>query len=252
MRRVSAPPGQPLILTASDGVKLAGSCWSTAQPAGIVIAHGLLADHSLPALRWLARALSRDFTVLAFSFRGNHLSQGRFTFGIDEWRDVTAAARFLRQSGCRRVGVTGFSFGGFNAILAAWRSAELDSLALVSTPSRLNVLGSHHFRLGLLTQARFGLSHRRNIPRCSLSWRPDRRVAPHQVLGEIVAPKLFVSGSDDPIVHPSHSHLLYRRSRGPKELRLLPGGLHAELLIVQFGDLFVELLADWFRRTLAT
>ncbi|MGG2465907.1 alpha/beta hydrolase family protein [Streptomyces sp. RGM 3693] len=78
----------------------------------IVLAHGFTGSLERPALRRAAAALSQHADVITFSFRGHGGSGGRSTVGDREIHDLTAAVRWARSLGHRRIATVGFSMGG--------------------------------------------------------------------------------------------------------------------------------------------
>ncbi|MFI1204654.1 alpha/beta fold hydrolase [Streptomyces sp. BHT-5-2] len=78
----------------------------------VVLAHGFTGSLEKPALRRAAAALSQHADVITFSFRGHGGSGGRSTVGDREIHDVTAAIRWARSLGHRRIATVGFSMGG--------------------------------------------------------------------------------------------------------------------------------------------
>jgi alpha-beta hydrolase superfamily lysophospholipase len=106
-------------------------CGRIAYPPGrtgdyVIIVHGLFGHLGEYRYRDLAEALQRrGFGVLGLDMRGHgRTEQTRpgcpMTFGLLEPGDLRAAAEWLRRSrGARRVGLIGFSMGGFQSLLAA-------------------------------------------------------------------------------------------------------------------------------------
>lgn len=123
--------------------------WPAAGPAvgGVVIAHphplygGTMAQ---PVVHQIARACRRhQLAALRFNFRGVGRSLGTYS-GSDEYRDVEAAAAYLRgrladssgdqKSGMKTppVALAGFSFGSVMAAMAAVGAVPVRALALVA------------------------------------------------------------------------------------------------------------------------
>lgn len=88
---------------------------SGAEPSealAIVVAHGFTGALERPPLRRVASAFGEHTAVITFSFRGHGRSGGRSTLGDREVLDLTAAVRWARRLGHRRVATVGFSMGG--------------------------------------------------------------------------------------------------------------------------------------------
>jgi alpha-beta hydrolase superfamily lysophospholipase len=117
---------RPVTFTASDGVGLAGRLFpaeSRGSSAGVVLSHMLAADQR----SWFSfaeRLSSEGYTALTFDFRGfcpggdGGCSRGDKDIS-SIWRDVAAAAGFLRTQGVRRVALVGASMGGTASLIAA-------------------------------------------------------------------------------------------------------------------------------------
>lgn len=190
--RASATP-EPVSFPTPDGGEVHGDLYGTGD-RGVVLAHGARFDKESWAAQ--ARALaSEGFRVLAIDFRGKGRSRGGegSTGSWDEWHlDVLAAARFLRRRGATSVAVVGASIGGYAAARAS-----------VAAPDEID-------RLVLLAHS------------------PIEE--PERMAGR----KLFVTARDD-VDGTGAARLVaireqLERSPGPKELLVLDGSAHAQLL----------------------
>jgi len=132
---------------APDGPEQAGYLGGARAAGGVVVAHphplygGSMAQ---PVVYRVAQACrERGFASLRFNFRGVGQSRGRFS-GTEEYRDVEAAAAFLRGrlaagpggwEGARRppIALAGYSFGSVMAAAAAAAGAvPVQALALIA------------------------------------------------------------------------------------------------------------------------
>lgn len=108
---------------------------------GVVVAH----PHPLhggtmvqPLVHHVARACRRrGLATLRFNFRGVGRSEGAYS-GVEEYRDVQAAAGFLRAElgGGLPVALAGYSFGSVMASVAVTEGEAAVGLALVAFPLR--------------------------------------------------------------------------------------------------------------------
>jgi len=121
--------------SADDGALIHADIYGTGS-RGVVLAHGgrFTKESWKPQAEQLARA---GFHVLAFDFRGFGRSHGpgeSDMFKAPMHLDVLAAVRFLRRNGARTVAVIGASFGGSAAADAsiASRPGEIDRLILLA------------------------------------------------------------------------------------------------------------------------
>ena len=84
----------------------------------------------------LAAALNNNaINALIFNFRGVGQSQGKFDNGIGEQDDISAAIDWLFIQPAvdkDRIGLAGYSFGGWVSIPVACRDSRIKILALIS------------------------------------------------------------------------------------------------------------------------
>jgi dienelactone hydrolase len=102
---------------------------------GVVLVHGSGED---PGTEWLYNGdffVANGFAVLAYDKRGSGRSEGKFTFDFEQLaKDAGAAAAYLASHpgiDARRVGLSGYSQGGWVAPLAASRH-DIVSFVIVS------------------------------------------------------------------------------------------------------------------------
>ena len=95
--------------------------------------HGGSKDHPL---LWSIRIelVRRRFAVVAFNFRGVMRSEGQYSAGRDEPRDVRAAIDRGREVAEGPTFVCGWSFGANVALRAALTDDRIDAMALVGIP----------------------------------------------------------------------------------------------------------------------
>ncbi len=76
----------------------------------------------------------KGFSTLRFNFRGVGASDGVYSDGIGEARDVCAAAEFLKRKGAGRIHLAGYSFGAWVNASVACDKISFESMLLVSPP----------------------------------------------------------------------------------------------------------------------
>jgi len=129
-------------LRTDDGLTLEGEVHrpdaTAAAKANAVICHphpqhGGSKDHPL---LWAIRIslVKRGFVVVTFNFRGVMGSEGSYTEGVEEVRDVAAAVTVARQEQPGPTFVAGWSFGANVALRAALQDERIDALALIGMP----------------------------------------------------------------------------------------------------------------------
>jgi alpha/beta superfamily hydrolase len=95
--------------------------------------HGGSKDHPL---LWAIRIslVKRGFVVVTFNFRGVMGSEGSYSAGVEEVRDVAAAVTVARKEQPGPTFVAGWSFGANVALRAAFDDERIDALALIGFP----------------------------------------------------------------------------------------------------------------------
>lgn len=225
------------------GMEVVGTLRTAGRTSGVVVVPGILCWRGLAEIDAVAASLARAHDVLCIDVRGHGDSEGRFTWGREEWRQVDAAATHLAAGG-RRVTVVGFSFGGFHAAMAASAGAPIDRLALVSAPVDFRFLD--HFVLGPALWRHVPLMIRRERRRVRLEWPTglrSRTMAPAD-LTKIRARTLVVHGGKDWIMSRRHAETYTRHIAGATLLEI-PGGLHAEFLVRSHGDRILGVLGEF-------
>lgn len=107
----------------------------------VVVAHPLPTHGGTmrnPLVASLARAVAqRGLYALRFNFRGVGASDGSWTGGREEWRDIGDAVLHARTTFPElRVGVTAFSFGALMTLRWLAEGGHIEGLALVGVPLR--------------------------------------------------------------------------------------------------------------------
>lgn len=119
-------------------------CGILSDPTGdkhrplIVMCHGFTTSKDGRTYVRLEEILNQKaFSTFRFDFFGHGESAGQFAnITISEAvDDVQSAIRFVKDSGYKRIGLVGSSFGGFASILTAGRSDDVFVLALKSPVS---------------------------------------------------------------------------------------------------------------------
>ena len=210
-------------------------------------------DTDAPVQGWLVRGVrGRGMVLLVHSIRSNRvemLSRARFlneqgygallidlqahgetpgdriTFGARESEDVEAAVAYLRNSfPGERLGAIGVSLGAA-AIVLAKPPLRLDAVVLESLHPTIREAVENRLRLHL---GQFGpilaplllsqISLRLNIS--------PEELDPISRIGDLNAPLLLISGTDDRHTTVAETQRLFDAARQPKELWIVPGGGH--------------------------
>src|SRR5688572_17666018 len=196
--------------------------------AVILVCHGFGTNRreGQDLLQWLEAA---GYGVLLFDFQAHGDSEGRYTtVGLREVEDTLAAVRYVQEREGQSVPLfgLGFSMGASVLIIAAARSAAFRALFLDSPFATLRRAISRSFRLFFRLPPRI-------FTRPTI-WFAERltgaRVGEHEPIREIasIAPRpiAIVQGTEDAIVDPEDSLLLYEAAHEPKALWRVEGVGH--------------------------
>ncbi|MFO8084315.1 MAG: alpha/beta hydrolase [Desulfobacterales bacterium] len=77
---------------------------------------------------------SKGFSTLRFNFRGVGGSQGHYSDGIGEVKDVCAAAKYLKEKKFRHLILAGYSFGAWINASVKCDDLVFESMVMVSPP----------------------------------------------------------------------------------------------------------------------
>lgn len=236
---------------AADGVRLAGWAASPGAPrATVVLFHGLRGNRGRMRSR-MAFLLKAGYRCVAFDHRGHGESGGRWTsFGYHESRDVQAVLDFVRARWPEQPhAVLGVSMGGAALCFAARHVRGCQAVILESVYHDLE--SAFRNRVGIDYPAWF------NRFRSGVIWVTERRLglrlpdlAPALHVHELTpAPVLLLTGSDDPHAPPEDVSRLHSLCSEPRELRIIPGAGHDDIM-EKAGDHYRGLVLDFLSRTL--
>jgi alpha-beta hydrolase superfamily lysophospholipase len=189
-----------------------------------------IADHFVPA----------GFDVVAYDSRAHGESEGdACTYGAYEKQDL---ARVLAGIQARPIVLLGSSLGAAVALQAAAQSPEVAAVISVSTFSNLRRVARDRapfFASEANIRDAFAIAEREG--RFKLDDASPVTAAPH-----IKVPVLIIHGEDDDETRPIHSQRVYDALRGPKQLIIVPGAGHGNVIN---GQVWTR-IDEWLRRTL--
>ena len=214
-------PFQALEARSADGLRLHGWLFSPdTTPKGIVVyLHGK--DQSRgPGAKVAERYVPKGFAVLTFDQRGHGASEGKFcTYGIHEVSDLE---RLLDLAPKAPVYLIGESLGGSVGLLTA--AADSRIAGLVAAAPYADLEQTIRERAGALkvdpSLARFEREAGIRLA----------EAAPLAVAPRIRVPVLLVHGSRDRSTQLHHSVDLFAALPGPKELVIVEGAAHGDIL----------------------
>ena len=239
----------PLECRTADRHRLKG--WVVTPPAPratVALFHGLRQNRT-QALERMALLVGAGYRCVAFDHRAHGESSGRYTsFGYREARDVTAVLDLVRRRWPHEGrAALGISMGAAALCFAAPQARELHAVILESLYHDLG--STFKNRIGSRFPAWFGRFRRGVI------WVTERRlglrlrqIAPvEHIAGLAPAPVLLLTGAEDAHAPPHDAERLFERCRGPRELALIPGAEHNNL-VEAGGLLYRELVLGFLDR----
>lgn len=199
------------------------------QRGAVVLMHGVRGNRTsmLERARFLSHA---GYTVLLFDFQAHGESPGKqITFGYLESRDARAAVSFLRaRLPGESIGVIGVSMGGAAALLAT-PPLETEALVLEMVYPTIDqaIEDRLQIRLGKLGSVIAPLLRWQLKPRLGIS---TAALRPIDKVGSVQVPKLFIAGENDEHTRIEESRALFTTAAEPKDLWVVNGAKHEDLL----------------------
>lgn len=241
-----------------DGIRLAGLLIKRSNAIGnILLCHGY--QSCKESMIDFVEMFS-EYNVLLFDFRAHGQSKGKFrTLGCHEYKDVIAAADFLREQ-TKQPGasfnllpqiILGFSMGGASALYAVGFDPNIcDLLIADSAFSSLKSVMYYAFTL------KSGLPYYPFLPviervvnfwaNCDIS-----KTCPYESLKKFNKPIFFIHSCVDEVVPPSDSLLLFSYATNEKnKLWIGPKCGHGRLR-KDFSEIYRKKITKFIRKALA-
>jgi pimeloyl-ACP methyl ester carboxylesterase len=239
-------------LQTTDGQSIAYVHYASGKDRCLVISHGFYNSKDAVVLQELARDLSGEFDVFVFDLRGHGESSGLFTWTSRESLDLKAVLDHL-QGKYRKLGMIGFSLGGSIAINVLAHDPRVDALVCVSPAARFWGVNFHFWELSLAGDFYYTLIDKEGGKgkgvRPGPFWLPKEK--PVDNVGVLRMPVLYIHGTRDWVIKPSHSRELYAKTNSPKKLVIIEGGPHAEYLVRDCRERFLAEVRGWFKERMS-
>jgi pimeloyl-ACP methyl ester carboxylesterase len=237
-------------LVTSDQHKIHYDRYSGNHSKVIIIAHGFFNSKQAFLFLKLAKDLSNEFDVIIFDFRGHGLSQGLFYWTSREYLDLLAVVDFANMH-YAKIGVMGFSLGAATSIIAASKTAHIDSIVAVSAPSEFGKIEYRFWKFDIIHDVFYNLFGK---GRFGKGVRPGpfwlNKEKPLDVVKNMQTPIFYIHGDKDWVVGHQHSEKLFSHTQGFKRLNIIKNGPHAEYLFKEYPDELLLLSRNWFHETL--
>lgn len=244
-------PQEDVTLITEDGLHLNG--WfipAKKKPKGTIIyLHGV-GDCKTAGVP-LARVFHKEgFHVLLYDSREHGESEGFYcTYGYYEKNDVSVAIEFLKKRvRTGAIGIFGTSMGAAVAIQAAAIDSRIKAVAAEAGFTDLRTISVDYQRRIVKLPWHFlrnvAMSRSQKIARFKA-----RDVSPVNDVRKLRIPVLFIHGMEDRFIKYEYSKTLYHHANEPKDLFLVPGASHTDILEVA-GPAYENKIVSFFRRGL--
>jgi fermentation-respiration switch protein FrsA (DUF1100 family) len=150
-----------------------------------------------------------------------------------------------------RIGILAFSLGAAAAINEAAVRPGIDSMVLISCPSRFNNIDFHFWEPAMFTDLKDNIESKWEGKGARFSNIFLQKQAPIDSVGRIEHTALFfIQGDNDWVVKERHAKKLYKAATTKKKLEIIKGGYHAERLLQFNYNEMRNLILEWFSETL--
>lgn len=249
-------PQEDFEVTTGDGLRLRGWIISQAargiEPKGTVIfLHGI-GDNRNAGLPLAMTLFRQGFSTVLFDSRRHGESEGAFcTYGFNEKHDLVTIINYLESRADLRtgkIGLFGTSMGAAIAIQAAAIEPRIAAVVAEASFTDLRTISVDYQKR--LTKLPWKFLRNVAISRTmEYAHFKARFVSPLKDIKRISCPLLFVHGTEDTNVKTEYSRMLFDNAREPKELFLVEGANHTNIMEVG-GTLFQDKVAGFFTQTL--
>ncbi len=236
----------------SDGLHIAA--WfiraENSDGAAVILVHGLGGNRG--ALIGDAALLNaQGYHTLLIDLRNHGDSDGTvMSLGYNEIEDVRAAVQYLlsrREVDASRIAALGHSLGAVTVVHAAAVIPEIRAVIAESTFRSIATSWRKIIRLYTgqppAPLVPFFVDRLTGVPASQVDLMPDLdAIAPR--------PILFVHGSDDEVIDPEDSRIMYAAASGPKALYIVPGAGHTGMREAdpeQYAERVVGFLNQYLR-----
>jgi hypothetical protein len=246
-------PCEELTLKTSEGIDL--SCWfipAAGKPRGTVIyLHGVSESKivGLQPAQWLHE---RGYHVFLYDSRRHGDSGGSFcTYGFYEKHDASTVINHLHSRADLRlgkIGLFGSSMGAAIAIQVAALDARVSAVIAESGFATLRSIFDDyqkrmiklpwHYLRNLVIQRSERMAHFK-----------ANAVSPLEAVRAIHVPLLIIHGTADNLIAFRYSVSVYEQANQPKELWLIPGARHNDIIEVG-GEEYRRRVLEFFDRTI--
>jgi len=237
-------------LTTTDGVEIAFDHYQSNHENIIIIAPGFYNSKQAVLFKQMAQRLCDQYDIIVMDFRGHGRSKGLFTFTANEDKDLLGVLKCV-EGKYKKIGIIGFSLGAAVGLITASKSKQIDSLIAVCPSAQFDKIDLNVWNMGFKENIIYNFFQEGRIGK---GVRPGslltKKIKPIDIVGKIKIPIYFIHGSDDWLILPWHSEVLFKAANCLKKIDLIEGATHAEYIFRSFPDDTIKRFKTWFAKTL--
>lgn len=193
-----------------------------------------------------------EYDVIIFDFRGHGKSTGLYTWSSKEYLDLDAVIDYAGSQHYEHIGILAFSLGAAIAINEAAVRPGIDSMVLVSCPSKFNSIDYHFWEPAMFVDLKDNIESGWEGKGARFSNIFLQKNDPIDSVGRIKHTALFfIHGDDDWVIKARHAKKLYEAAITRKKIEIIKGGYHAERLFQFNYDEMRNSILEWFSETLS-
>lgn len=238
-------------LRTSDNISISYNHYKKNSDTVIIVCPGFFNSKDN---RWMRKAvdmLSARYDVISFDFRGHGKSGGVYTWSAKEDLDLDAVINYAKSCGYKHIGILAFSLGAAASINEAAVRGDIDSMVLISCPSRFQHINFNFWELGMFSDLKDNIDCKwegKGARAGSIFLKKKDPIDSVRLIKS--TPILFIHGDADWVVKSRHSERLYAAATTEKRIEIVKGGLHAERLLQFHYESMRDIILDWFARTI--
>ena len=202
-------------VTTEDNIKIAYNHYLSGHNTVLIVAHGWFMSKDSLAFKEIAKSFENNFDVITFDFRGHCKSNGLYSFGHNETKDLS-------------------------------NNDNIEKLILVSAPTDFKKIENNVFSPNAFipTLKKFEFKRWTSI---QFTHPFKRKPVPIEQIGKVSIPVLLIGGTNDPIIRIWHNRELFNKANEPKKELIINGGKHAEDIYLENKEIFVNSCIEWLR-----
>ena len=237
-------------LYTDDNIAIAYAHYKRGFESVIIICPGF---YNSKENRWMRKTVDLvlpQYDAIIFDFRGHGKSGGKYSWSSKEYLDINAVLDYAKLQGYKHIGILAFSLGAASSIDSVSRRNDVDSMVLISTPSKFEGINFHFWEPGMLVDLKDNIDSKweGKGARATHIFTPKQK--PIKTITSIKdTPMFFIHGDKDWVIREYHSKKLYDAAPTYKKIEIIENGYHAERLIQFYPDKMSKLILDWFQET---